>query len=502
MTEPSADDPGSRSAILQLPSWLWGGNLQSFAAAAGWIIDQSVDGSKWQVRLVERVQKTPKRLRTTTLATKINADDPVAYRRLRRLAPNAHLVPATDLEVLAAEHQRMATLQDDVGAWLSSVELTILTAPHDDLEQVVQDVLVHRLHPTLSNAAVQLIELDTVVSFRVAALRALLYVSESPANAISRPSESESLTFESAEGLTGDLSVGLSAYLSPLFLSCAPWVWGISVARPGGVIVLTFGEAIIGRRGEAAEALQLFSPNSDHHTAPPRPALTSEQLRAAVRWWTDQLDLLLTETFDPANYMVDGEFQATRAYERHLGIEQLFRTVQSLSIHDRDPIARRALLFDALDTLEGVGRTSFDTRCQLKHAERTLQQLEIDLPSDVAPVLLSRARAGVAALRELQQGFFLKSRLTSDGLRLPDKKGERVVPLAEAAASWLRMLRNAGHGFSSGRGQEKRDGALLAAHNGRVPHNLPDLAYLYLLDLLAHPVGPRRSNAQPKLIRP
>src|ERR1035437_9037180 len=125
-----------------------------------------------------------------------------------------------------------------------------------------------------------------MVKCRVAAQRGVLYVSGSPSNAISRPSESESLTFESAEGLTGDLSVGLSAYLSPLFLSCAPWVWGISVARPGGVIVLTFGEAIIGRRGEAGDALQLFSPHSAHHTAPPRPALTSELLRAAVRWWT------------------------------------------------------------------------------------------------------------------------------------------------------------------------------------------------------------------------
>ena len=93
MTDSSADDPGSRAAFLQLPSWLWGGDLQGFAAAAGWIIDQSVDGSRWRVRLVERVQMTPKRLRTTTLATKINAHDPVAYRRLRRLAPNAHLDP-------------------------------------------------------------------------------------------------------------------------------------------------------------------------------------------------------------------------------------------------------------------------------------------------------------------------------------------------------------------------------------------------------------------------
>ena len=174
-----------------------------------------------------------------------------------------HLVPAIDLEILAAEHQRLATRQDDVGAWLSSVVLSILAAPQEDLEQVVQNALVQELQPTLSNAAVQLIELDTVVSFRVVALRALLYVSESPANAISQPSESESLTFQSAEGLTGDLSVGLSAYLSALFLSCAPWVWGVSVARPGGVIVLTFGEARLLRRCNSSPRIAIV-PSRPH----------------------------------------------------------------------------------------------------------------------------------------------------------------------------------------------------------------------------------------------
>lgn len=56
------------------------------------------------------------------------------------------------------------------------------------------------------------------------------------------------------------------------------------------------------------------------------------------------------------------------------------------------------------------------------------------------------------------------------------------------------MLRNAGHGFGSPtQRNEARDAALLVAHDGRVPAELPDLAYLYLLELLAHPERLRRA---------
>jgi len=410
----------------------------------------------------------------------------MSYRRLQRLAPLGHLAGSTHSDVVAAEIERLADQPNDLGSWLSSVVIRIHTAPHSDLEPIVQQVLVEGLLPTLPDAAVQLIELDTAVSFRVAALRALLYIAESP-DAPTQAPRSAGLTFASAEGLTGDLNVGLAAYLSPLFLSHTPWAWGVSVPRPGGVIVITFGQAIPGRRGEAADVLHLFAPTSTRPTSPARPELGTQQLRAAVRWWVRQLDALLTETLDPANYMTDGKFNTRRAYELHLGVEQLFRTVQSLSTHDRDPIARRTLFFDALDTLEGLTRTALGTRCELTHAERVLDQLEQDLPPDVAPVLLPRAHAAVTALRELQQGFFLQSRLTPDGLRLPNKRGdERTVRLDHATASWLRMLRNAGHGFSNTK-ERQQDAVLLAAHNGRVPHDLPDLAYLYLLDLLTHP---------------
>lgn len=122
--------------------------------------------------------------------------------------------------------------------------------------------------------------------------------------------------------------------------------------------------------------------------------MAPEALREALRWWVERLDALLTDVFDPANYVDQGgQFQARTAFERHLGVEQLFRSVQSLSTLDRDPVARRALLFDALDTLHGLTGTHFDTSCRLSRARRTLERLTADLPSSIAPVLLPRAQA-------------------------------------------------------------------------------------------------------------
>lgn len=186
----------------------------------------------------------------------------------------------------------------------------------------------------------------------------------------------------------------------------------------------------------------------------------------------------------------------------HLGVEQLFRTVQSLSIHDRDPIARRTLFFDAIDTLSGLTRTQPDSLYELTHAQTVLDRLTDDLPPDVAPVLIPRAAAAVDALRQLQAGFFLGSRLTDGGFRLPNKQGvERIVQLDAAAGQWLRMLRNAGHGFTRPRSGE-RDAILLVSHNGQIPHDLPDLAYLYLLDLLCHPQRLQHNQGQAPSPRP
>lgn len=50
------------------------------------------------------------------------------------------------------------------------------------------------------------------------------------------------------------------------------------------------------------------------------------------------------------------------------------------------------------------------------------------------------------------------------------------------------MLRAATHGHGSNRaGRVELTNALLAHHDGTIPHDLALLGYLYLLDVLVHP---------------
>jgi hypothetical protein len=111
------------------------------------------------------------------------------------------------------------------------------------------------------------------------------------------------------------------------------------------------------------------------------------------------------------------------------------------------------------------------------------------LSEEQGSVFLPNARRAVEGLRAVQDGFFLTSRVTDEGVLLPDANGvDRTVTKHDAARQWLQVLRNATHGFKSKKTKHWRsNGVLLVAHNGRIPEGLPFLPYLYLLQLMADP---------------
>jgi hypothetical protein len=171
--------------------------------------------------------------------------------------------------------------------------------------------------------------------------------------------------------------------------------------------------------------------------------------------------------------------------------------VQSLSVHDRDAHAQRSLLFGALDVIAALRPPDFDDLCKLSVAKKALEEVEAAIEPAARDVLLPRARNAVQALEDLKNGFFLPSRITGSGLRMPEKNGESIEPYDQAAGRLLRVLRNSVHGFGGRKGlAEERARVLLASHDGVIPSDLPDLAYLYLLRVLALP-GELRSSPPP-----
>ena len=432
-------------------------------------------------------------MQVNRLANRSNAQTAGAYSRLRRLPADAALFRGVSYEYVQAELDRMgAERPGDLAMLMSRVTLATGTAAPDQLAAIVQQVLRDYLLPILPEAAAYLIEVDGALGKRYGATRLLLQVHDDEAMYVRPPSpRGNESVFNSARGLFSDTSFGLGAYLSPLFLALSPWVWAAPAKRPGGVVIYTFGCPVAGRRGEASELLQLFFPDGRAESGP-RPQVSSGNIDAALTWWSGALDRLFTEVTDPVRYTGDdGTYSVRRNFEALLSIEQVFRNVQSLSAHARDSHVRRILLFDTLDTLEGLRSPDFGRMCELSYAQRALDAVTCLVGPEAGRVLLPRAAQAVTALQQLQRGFFAPSRLLSGGLRVPDRHGVgRVMSLEKAAAAYLRILRNGGHAF--GGRPVPGDGVLLMAHNGDVPGDLPDLAYLYLLHLLAGPQDLRR----------
>lgn len=133
--------------------------------------------------------------------------------------------------------------------------------------------------------------------------------------------------------------------------------------------------------------------------------------------------------------------------------------------------------------------------CTLSFAQRTLDGLRRSLSVDVAQLLLPAAERAVEALADVQKGFFLARQLGRDDVELVDTNGvAESLSLEDAAAEYLRVLRNATHGHGSNREDAKpRTDALLAHHDGSFHHDLALLGYLYLLDMLSHPDNLRRT---------
>jgi len=486
---------------VRLPAWLWGGDPAQFARAASLKLKPVDKGAGiWELRTLEDYYRTPPRLVTTRrLATPATIDRPDVLAALRSLPAQPASVDPTEVD---AELSRLATHVGDLGALGAWASLATTACPTEDLEgrvrAVYQSILALCDQDTddqlLGDAEVHLVELNQALGYRYTLVRALLRLSDSPGEFTTPPSPpAMGEVFASGRGLFSDTTFGLGAFLNPLLLASSPWVWAISGPRAGAVIVYSLGVAVAGRRGEPAELLQLFSPRGSLLTDRPV-GVTSGAMAAAIAWWAGQLNRFFAVVTDPANFCDQGgDYQSRRHFETLLGVEQAFRNVQSLLTHDRDTNARRVLLFATLDTLAGIRPPNFDGLCQLTQARSALAEVEEAIPAAAAPVLLPNARRGVEGLRQLQDGFFLPSRLHAAGLRLPDKHhGERIVARDQAAAQYLRVLRNATHGFRGNPDKDRsRDEALLMAHNGDLPEDLTLLGYLYLLRLLARLDCPR-----------
>ena len=485
------------AALAKIPPWLYGGDILGYARSAQLKL-RPVDASPflWRVEALERYER-----RTAHLVERIEIAAPGAPARweiLKQLpaSPVSNTVPP---EVVARLRRKLVedAAEDDVLSKLNWLHASMTLAPDDQFTEAafnafesLRAVNTAEGNPLFPNLAASFIRFDQALNWRATLARVMVRIEEEPALLNTRPQQpDDQLAFGSATGILTDLSLTRDAYLAPLFLCHSPFIWAIVGARPQGVMVYSLGRPIQGRETDAAELIQQFMP-AGPTTFAACPPFTATHVATTLAWWIKHLNELLSLVTDPSTYINQaGEYSPRRQFEAQLSFEQAGRRIQAVLAHQRDQATRQVLAFAALDTLEGLGLINFERAVQLTKAEKVLERLDALIPVNVAEVLLPSARRAVDALRECQYGFLPNAYVSGDQVTVPHKNGQhRVMTVEQATGQYLRVLRNAHHGYGgqndAGR---RRDEVLLMSHTGNIPNDLVLLPYLYWLHALAEP---------------
>lgn len=496
MTHPPAQ------ARITLPPWIWGGDPQKLIAECRYRSRPAGPDTGFLLQTEEsylRQRADLVRVRTVTGP----GVQPSRYMLLagfqERIEPP---IPAGLNEVLEKRRKQAETTNELIDVVRHQM-LLLYALPGRDLPTQARLLLEHLTDVPLAedptyrpfaHASVHVLEVDPVLLHRLKIASVMLRLEHD-----TRLGEGD-LTHVTAEGAFGS-STGLydgvytfDAYLGPMLAAGSPGVWALNVVRTFGCLVIPLGSFVAGSSEGGSDWLQFVStPGADGTVSFPQLSATAGS--DAVAWWGERLNLLFGAVSDLAVFTDEsGNYLPARHLQAMLTIEQIFRRTTSMLLAHRDSHGRRALFFTLLDSLESV--TGFDilTMCKLSHAQATLDRLSHRLPRGAAEVLLPAAQRAVSALEKMQDGFFIRRQLGNTDLQLRLAAAEvKHMSLEEGVARYLKVLRDATHGHGSNKGSKVAlTDALLAHHDGHVPHDIGLLAYLYLLDVLAEPMRLRR----------
>jgi hypothetical protein len=449
-------------------------------------------GGSLEACLVETYRRQPPSLlRLSRLTNAADADRSAAFQHIGRW-PKLDALTSELRPMTQAELRRLLSLESREGFW-AAFQLDMQTAPDLELASRLQD-WYRSMTAELPDSSLWVVDFDRWFSSRQSVVRSLFAASEAP-EVLNRPSE-QFAGFPAARGLMTGSGWGIVPALDLPLIVAAPWVFGITTTRIGaGTIVVLFGRPEAGRQGAVAgELLQLYRPyllSSPIRNVMPQPRVTAVEIECLLRWWVGRLNELFGVVLDPAIYQDD---EGTYNVQNHLGallsMDRLLACVLEILIHSRrDEFIRKLLLFEVLDLLEGFGVGGYDQLCNPTFVQTEVDRLAAELPAEVANLILPRCRRASDALRDLQDGFYLNERRRPGSMKVPDKSGKlQIRPMATAVSQYLRVVRNAGHGFGEMVRERPHQVSLLATHTGELPPELSDLAFVHLLRVLADPV--------------
>ncbi|MEU9261581.1 MULTISPECIES: hypothetical protein [Streptomyces] len=453
------------------------GRRTAIAAMVGWEIRE--EGANWRVRTVESYLKQQPTLLTTRRIQK-NQFDFLATLPIQA----AHLTAGTRGMVDTELHRLEGT--DSLAALVSRFQLVFLETSTSRLPDVMEAFFVEA-RKNLPASELLVVDVTPELSARYTLARLLLTAELAPGQL-----RLDELSAGRALATSGIF--GAQLFTAPALLTLAPYIVGVPSTRAHAAAVWLFGRPVAGLAFPTSQLVDMVRPTSDRFSGPGQrggknpPVVSAEQSTAFFFWWTTQVNKVLAVATDPVNFADRNTnvYSPIWHWQYLASIERLFRDVtETLADTEYHETSQLRSAYDALDTLEGMRMGTFDTLATPSRAARTLEGLRQDLPPDIAAVALPVCQRAVDALGRVRDGFAKNSTYyTPTGLAgLPGKKGPMNKTWDDATSLYLRRDRNSAHSFLNLDEWEK---TLLFAHEGLLPRGIAGLAFLYLLDLVAH----------------
>lgn len=405
-------------------------------------------------------------------------------------APQDYLDPSGQRwEQARAEVERVAA-SGALTDFFYALDLLVLSAPDVEFTAHLQSMF-QQLALSLSRASLWFVPFHPWLIPRRSVIGTLFNAYEAPELLQQTPDSFREL--EAGRGLGGVTGLTVAPLVQPLMLAASPWLHGVVCARASGLLVVSFGEPLRGHiPPHGAELLERFRQQllwKPVHPYP-RPEFDAADTTETLRWWITRANELLTIALDPANHRDSaGRYDAAGHFGSVVSIDRLFAAINTLLVSsERDPYTALEMLFISLDLLDGLTGRDYRYLLSARRCSALIAQLEMALPPAANKVLLPRCRRGLCALTELRQGFFLPERSSGENLRLKRAGAdtEHDVPLDEAVADYLRLVRNGAHSLRAIMA-DPRHRSLLSSHNGWIPPAVTDIAFLHLVYLLSKP---------------
>lgn len=366
---------------------------------------------------------------------------------------------------------------------ISAAELTFMCSQQDALVEYAELELFARLKASLAEPWAATVDLELSFFRRQSVIRGLFTAADAPDWL-----EVPGVGFEAMRGLAGALTHGGPTILNPLLASQFPWVFAAALGRLGsGMLVLGYGRALAYRDNLRDDDLagvfraELLAAGATHRV-PPTPTLDVVTSLESLRWWIDQTSRLLSIALDPTLFATSGTYTPATHHGFLHALDRLFASVvRILTLTGIDHYSRRIHLFEVLDLIEGLHLGGYDQTLDADLLALQLAALEQALPAHVAMLVVPRCRKALNGLMEMQSGF-VPAAVNGDDVELPKGRTKR----ARAVALYLRVVRNGSHGMlKEMKAVDKR--RQLAMHDGSIPDEVSDIAFLHLMRLVTEP---------------